>query len=326
MILARERHSHLGNSGCFYGMTTDDLRRLHGTHGTDRTDSRSAGAVPNKTRRLSEYQRYQRQPSGENGIAIRRSSSPCPDTTKRVSGHSFSFPPPVLTSPTDSTDSTHHPTGVQVAKQQVASSKQTTTKKPRKNTTRQFRPPRARVHPSEARSSPTSAGIVCQTAFQGICFPPFPGPMSLPPKFWSDLLRTTTKRDSVVNIAVIGPPECGKSTFIRKAVKNLYPQALPPIRRRGYSGESLISISLLLYRLWVLTDPTRLQNITVACTLAALDPPSGLETTRILEINSAILSPHALWLEGWPRLDAVILCYDASNPESFKRIPELIGG
>jgi len=123
--------------------------------------------------------------------------------------------------------------------------------------------------------------------------------MSLPPKFWSDLLRTTAKRDSVVNIAVIGPPECGKSTFIRKAVKNLCPQALPPIRRRGYS---------------------------VACTLAALNPPPGLETTRILEINSAILSPGALWPEGWPRLDGVILCYDASNPDSFKRIPELVSG
>ena len=64
----------------------------------------------------------------------------------------------------------------------------------------------------------------------------------------------------------------------------------------------------------------------VACTLAALDPPQGLETTRILEINSAILSPDALWLEGWPRLDGVILCYDATNPESFRRIPELVGG
>jgi hypothetical protein len=74
--------------------------------------------------------------------------------------------------------------------------------------------------------------------FQGICFPPFPYAMSLPPGFWSELLRTTSKRDSVVNIAVIGPPECGKSTFIRKAVKNLFPQALPPIRRRGYSSET----------------------------------------------------------------------------------------
>lgn len=92
MILPRERHSHLGNSGSFYGMTTDDLRRLHGTHGTD---SRSAGAVPNKTRRLSEYQRYQRQPSGETAAKPYRDTplvqSLIPATTKTVSGRSFSF-------------------------------------------------------------------------------------------------------------------------------------------------------------------------------------------------------------------------------------------
>lgn len=133
----------------------------------------------------------------------------------------------------------------------------------------------------------------------------------------------------MVNIAVIGPPECGKSTFIRKAVKNLHPQALPPIRRRGYSSKTLIYISLLLYRFRI-SDLSfasfASSNVIVACTLAALDPPPGLETTRILEINSAILSSDALWLEGWPRLDGVILCYDASNLESFKRIPELVGG
>jgi len=150
--------------------------------------------------------------------------------------------------------------------------------------------------------------------------------MSLPPKFWSDLLRTTSKRDSVVNVAIIGPPECGKSTFVRKAVKNLYPQALPPIRRRGYSGETLRYFPLLLYRVRISDLRIIFSNLIVACTLAALDPPQGLETTRILEINSAILSPDALWLEGWPRLDGVILCYDATNPESFRRIPELVGG
>ena len=71
--------------------------------------------------------------------------------------------------------------------------------------------------------------------------------MSLPPGFWSDLLRTTSKRNSVVNIAVIGTPECGKSTFIRKAVKDLYPEALPPIRRRGYSSKTLLYISYHIY-------------------------------------------------------------------------------
>lgn len=127
-----------------------------------------------------------------------------------------------------------------------------------------------------------------------------------------------------MNIAVIGPPECGKSTFIRKAVKNLHPQALPPIRRRGYSSETPVYI--LLFRVRISDLSFASLNAIVACTLAALEPPTGLETTRILEINSAILSPNALWLEGWPRLDGVILCYDASNPESVKRIPDLIGG
>jgi hypothetical protein len=120
--------------------------------------------------------------------------------------------------------------------------RQKTAKELRSHNKEPIREPYARVRP-KFKASPE---IVCQTAFQGICFLPFPYTLSLPPGFWSDLLRTTSKRNSVVNIAVIGPPECGKSTFIRKAVKNLHPQALPPIRRRGYSSET--SLFIYLYR------------------------------------------------------------------------------
>jgi hypothetical protein len=89
---------------------------------------------------------------------------------------------------------------------------------------------------------------------------PIPHAMSLPPGFWSDLLRTTSKRKSVVNIAVIGPPECGKSTFIRKAVKDLHPEALPPIRRRGYSSETLLYILYCFTRSPFLTTRSRPQT------------------------------------------------------------------
>ena len=106
---------------------------------------------------------------------------------------------------------------------------------------RQYKTHPEQENPPYARVRPKLQLSCVRLLFNLFAFS-LPYTMSLPPGFWSDLLRTTSKRNSVVNIAVIGSPECGKSTFIRKAVKDLHPEALPAIRRRGYSSETLIYI------------------------------------------------------------------------------------
>ena len=50
------------------------------------------------------------------------------------------------------------------------------------------------------------------------------------------------------------------------------------------------------------------------------------QSVRILEVDSSIVTyPDNLWPPELPRLDGVLLCYDASNEDSFTRIPELLG-
>lgn len=47
---------------------------------------------------------------------------------------------------------------------------------------------------------------------------------------------------------------------------------------------------------------------------------------RILEVDSAIVAhPDNMWPSELPRIDGVLLCYDASSEDSFTRIPELLG-
>lgn len=50
------------------------------------------------------------------------------------------------------------------------------------------------------------------------------------------------------------------------------------------------------------------------------------QAVRILEVDSALVAhPGNLWPPELPRVDGVLLCYDASNEDSFTRIPELLG-
>ena len=50
------------------------------------------------------------------------------------------------------------------------------------------------------------------------------------------------------------------------------------------------------------------------------------QSVRILEVDTALVAhPDNLWPSELPRVDGVLLCYDASNEDSFTRIPELLG-
>jgi len=45
----------------------------------------------------------------------------------------------------------------------------------------------------------------------------------------------------------------------------------------------------------------------------------------VLDVDSAALEPGSLWPKELPRVDGVIICYDASDEASFTRVPELLG-
>lgn len=45
----------------------------------------------------------------------------------------------------------------------------------------------------------------------------------------------------------------------------------------------------------------------------------------MLDVDSAALQPNNLWPKELPRVDGVIICYDASDEASFARVPELLG-
>lgn len=45
----------------------------------------------------------------------------------------------------------------------------------------------------------------------------------------------------------------------------------------------------------------------------------------MLDVDSAALQHNNLWPKELPRVDGVIICYDASDEASFARVPELLG-
>ena len=45
----------------------------------------------------------------------------------------------------------------------------------------------------------------------------------------------------------------------------------------------------------------------------------------MLDVDSAAIQPNNLWPKELPRVDGVIICYDASDEASFARVPDLLG-
>jgi hypothetical protein len=62
----------------------------------------------------------------------------------------------------------------------------------------------------------------------------------------------------------------------------------------------------------------------VPCTEVSVDLQSTVHV-RVLDVDSAALQPDNLWPRELPRVDGVIICYDASDEASFARVPELLG-
>ena len=62
----------------------------------------------------------------------------------------------------------------------------------------------------------------------------------------------------------------------------------------------------------------------VPCTDVSVDLQSTVHV-RVLDVDSAALQPNNLWPKELPRVDGVIICYDASDESSFARVPELLG-
>jgi hypothetical protein len=64
----------------------------------------------------------------------------------------------------------------------------------------------------------------------------------------------------------------------------------------------------------------------VYSTIVQVNIATSVRPIRILEVDSAIVAyPGNLWPQDLPRVDGILLCYDASNEDSYTRIPELVG-
>lgn len=103
-------------------------------------------------------------------------------------------------------------------------------------------------------------------------------------------------------IAIIGSQGCGKSMLVKKIVKRY-----TVVEQITFNvGDSVVYSTVLHVDVSDNTNP---------------------QSVRVLEVDSALVAyPDNLWPPELPRIDGVLLCYDASNEDSFTRIPELLAG
>ena len=148
---------------------------------------------------------------------------------------------------------------------------------------------------------------------------PLPPPLTMPAGFATAIPPTNQAAEPSdgdwIGIAFVGAKGSGKSVAIRKTIKH---QTTRDHRRLRYNGYESMSRFIFFYRTPSLTC------IIVPCTEVSVDLQSTVYV-RVLDVDSAALEPGNLWPKELPRVDGVILCYDASNEASFTRVPELLG-
>ncbi|OBZ79615.1 hypothetical protein A0H81_01151 [Grifola frondosa] len=113
-------------------------------------------------------------------------------------------------------------------------------------------------------------------------------------------------------LVVVGAAGCGKSTFIRKGLKAY-----------GLSESESISIH---------PSPTGPEDEIFTYTLRTGKIPASQDTPerllRVLEVDVSALDiqgPHKIWPGLTPSWDAALICYDASNEESFIHVEDIMG-
>ncbi|KAF8591835.1 ras GEF [Ramaria rubella] len=139
--------------------------------------------------------------------------------------------------------------------------------------------------------------------------PNVPGPLVMPRRVRSGSLGgrngNRNSNDAIFSIAVVGASGCGKTTVIKKG-----------LRMWGVSDESICTIT---------TPQGRIRYGTR--TMNAPRDEETIKIAQVLEVASDTLcldSPDGAWPEGLPSIDGVLVCYDASDPASFARVPDLL--
>ncbi|KAH8102648.1 ras GEF [Cristinia sonorae] len=123
-------------------------------------------------------------------------------------------------------------------------------------------------------------------------------------------LSVAPRSRSELVIAVVGAPETGRTTVIRKGLKAY-----------GLSEVKMGSVPLPHRASEVFSYTYRVGRI--------VQEPENLLTLRVLEIDMAALDltqTHATELcpEGVPVVDGLVICYDASRESSFTQVADLI--
>ncbi|KAG8803705.1 hypothetical protein FRC16_003649 [Serendipita sp. 398] len=143
-------------------------------------------------------------------------------------------------------------------------------------------------------SSSSAAAVATAAAVSGTSHPPTAPPLRLA----TGDTQVQSSEEPEYCIAVVGSKGCGKSALIRKIVKSYQNIRYTQMQ----VGEHNVT-SVIFY----------------------VNFSAALKPIRILEVDSAIVSSENIWPAQLPRIDGVLLCYDASDEKSFIQIPELVG-
>ncbi|CAG7847101.1 SubName: Full=Uncharacterized protein {ECO:0000313/EMBL:CCA69114.1} [Serendipita indica DSM 11827] len=144
----------------------------------------------------------------------------------------------------------------------------------------------------------------------------------------SQPLQLLTTRDSNVQpindpeycLAFVGAKGCGKSTLIRKIIKNYNLADTSVIQVAGSTG----LVKPATPHLGLFQSLTCLFRA-VSYTDLRIDGPVP-KTVRIFELDTALSTPEQPWPLPNQRLDGVMICYDVSEPSSFTRVMDVIAG
>ncbi|KAF8324719.1 uncharacterized protein EI90DRAFT_3074900 [Cantharellus anzutake] len=189
--------------------------------------------------------------------------------------------------------------------------------------------PSTRPHTASNASS-ASSGAPPSSFLPGSTTPPPPVP-PLPPQFQSSAavkdqtktLFVDTKRTSLEEIpqgedfviAIVGPPKCGKSQFVWKGLKCWGLEYEPAATQFG-------ATTTLTRKAWIVAKRqeselrTRFRGVFLEVDSQQLVRP---DTREAIEHDTG----QWAWPEPLSKIDAVVICYDGSDIDSYREIVDL---